>query len=97
MSEKITIDQVKQLAKLSKIELSDREAEKFKDEFAAILDYVNKLDELDLSGLKPTSQVTGLFNVTREDKHKQSKVTKKDLLDLAPNSDEDHILVNEVL
>ena len=97
MSKKITIDEVKKLAKLSKIDISEDEAKQFQDEFARILSYVKKLDELDTSGLEPTIQVTGLVNVERDDKIKNSNTTKKDLLALAPNSDDDYVLVNEVL
>jgi len=43
------------------------EKEKFSRDLSAILDYVDQLDEIDVSTVAPTSQVTGLKNVLRQD------------------------------
>lgn len=64
----ISKDQVKHIAKLAGLKLSSAEINKFKKQLSAILDYVEKLNELDTKGIEPTSQVTGLENVCREDK-----------------------------
>lgn len=54
-------------AKLANLPLTDEEKKKFEVQLSQVLDYVKKLDEVDTSGVTPTSQTTGLENVTRED------------------------------
>lgn len=56
------------VAKLANLPLTDKEKNKFEKQLSSILDYINKLNEIDTSNVKPTSQVTGLENITREDK-----------------------------
>lgn len=58
---------VKHIAKLANIKVTDEEIPKFEKQLTDILDYVKKLDEADTSTVEPTSQVTGLENVLRED------------------------------
>lgn len=58
---------VAHVAKLANIPLSDKEKEKFEEQLSSILDYVEKLNEIDTKNVEPTSQVTGLENVTREE------------------------------
>lgn len=62
---KIDIDHV---AKLANLPLSDEEKKKFEKQLDQILDYISQLNEVDTQKVEPTSQVTGLENVTREDK-----------------------------
>ncbi len=64
---KLTRDDVLKLALLARINLSDSEVEEFSEELSAILQYVEMLSGVDVAGLLPTNQVTGLTNVTRED------------------------------
>lgn len=59
---------VKHVALLAKLKLDQKEIKKFQEQLSEILDYVNMLKELDTKGVEPTSQVTGLENVFREDK-----------------------------
>ncbi len=54
-------------AKLTSLPLTEEEKKKFEKQLSSILDYVNKLGEVDTKDVEPTSQVTGLENVTRED------------------------------
>ncbi|MEK7518093.1 MAG: Asp-tRNA(Asn)/Glu-tRNA(Gln) amidotransferase subunit GatC [Patescibacteria group bacterium] len=60
------------VAKLANLTLSKEEQEKFESQLSSVLDYVNKLKEIDTKNVEPTSQVTGLENVTREDEVKPS-------------------------
>lgn len=59
-----TIDYVGVLAKL---ELSDKEKEAAKKDMASMLDYIDKLNELDTTGVEPMSHVFPVQNVFRED------------------------------
>lgn len=58
---------VSHVAKLANLPLTDREKNKFEKQLSSILEYIEKLNEVDTKGIEPTSQVTGLENVTRED------------------------------
>ncbi len=64
---KLTKDQVKHVAKLANLPLTDEEVTKFEGQLSETLDYVDQLNEIDTTGIEPTSQVTGLENVLRED------------------------------
>lgn len=58
---------VKHIAKLANLTLSEDEEEKFEKQLEETVEYIEGLSEVDTSGVHPTSQVTGLENVTRED------------------------------
>ncbi|HYH36504.1 MAG TPA: Asp-tRNA(Asn)/Glu-tRNA(Gln) amidotransferase subunit GatC [Candidatus Saccharimonadales bacterium] len=64
---KLTRDDVLKLAQLARLELTDEEVEQYSSELTEILRYVEQLSAVDVEGLEPTNQVTGLTNVTRED------------------------------
>ena len=59
-----TIDYVGILAKL---ELNDKERQQAKKDMASMLDYIDKLGELDTNGVEPMSHVFPVNNVFRED------------------------------
>lgn len=64
---KLTKKDVLHVAELSNLTLSDAEIKKFTPQLDKIIDFVAKLSEVDTEGVAPTSQTTGLTNVTRED------------------------------
>jgi len=68
----LTIEEVKKIATLSQLNLSEVEVAKFQGQLSEVLNYVEVLNELDTEHVEPTSQVTGLENVTREDEVKSS-------------------------
>ncbi len=80
----LTREEILQLAQLSRLSLTDTEAEKFGVELAAILKYVEQLSSVDVTGLSPTTQVTGLTNVTRDDVVIDYGYSKEDLLQNVP-------------
>ena len=63
---------VSHVAKLANLPLSEEEKKKFEKQLSETLEYVNQLNEIDIKGVEPTSQVTGLENVKREDVAKPS-------------------------
>jgi len=68
----ISKDQVKHVAKLARLKLTDKEIEKFANQLSGIFDYMEVLNEVDTDGVSETSQVTGLENVTEKDEiHKK--------------------------
>jgi aspartyl-tRNA(Asn)/glutamyl-tRNA(Gln) amidotransferase subunit C len=63
----LTAEEVKKIALLARIALSDGEVEKFRHDLSLVLDYVEELKLVDTEGLEIISQVTGLQNVQRHD------------------------------
>ena len=70
----ITNDDVRHLAQLSSLQMSDVEVELLRADIEKIINYINQLDELDTDGVEPTYQVTGLQNVWRDDEIIDSSV-----------------------
>lgn len=94
---KLTRDDVLKLARLSRLQLSDEEIERFQHEISLVLDYVEALNNVDTKGLQPTSQVTGLVNVLRPDKPIEYQAKPADLLKNAPGVHEGQFKVKRVL
>lgn len=69
--DKIGID-VKHVAQLANLTLTDDELKKFETQLDETLAYIENLNEVDTKNVEPTNQVTGLENVTREDIAKPS-------------------------
>lgn len=92
----ISRDDVLTLARLSSLQLTDDEIDGLKVDLDAIVGYITQLNELDTEGVLPTYQVTGLENVWRKDEVQQG-VSRKDLINLAPESDNEQIKVPKVL
>ncbi len=68
---KLSKAEVEKIAKLSRLELTESEKDKFADQMSAVLDYVGKLEKVNTDNVEMTAQVTGLENVYREDKAEQ--------------------------
>ncbi|MFZ1242889.1 MAG: Asp-tRNA(Asn)/Glu-tRNA(Gln) amidotransferase subunit GatC [Candidatus Saccharimonas sp.] len=95
---KISIQDVKHLAQLSSISLTDDAAtEALRENLEDILRYVEQLSELDTTGVEPTYQVTGLQNVWRKDVVSKQHVTRERLLKLAPEQANNQVKVPRVL
>jgi aspartyl-tRNA(Asn)/glutamyl-tRNA(Gln) amidotransferase subunit C len=94
---KLTRDDVLHLAQLARISLSDDEVDEFSGELSAILQYVEMLSDVDVTGLKPTNQVTGLTNVMREDKVKDYGYEPADLLKNVPSVQDGQIKVKRMI
>jgi aspartyl-tRNA(Asn)/glutamyl-tRNA(Gln) amidotransferase subunit C len=65
-------DQVLHVAKLARLRLSDEEVETMVGELSGILDHVDRIGNLDLEGVEPTSHVVALENVLRADEPRPS-------------------------
>ena len=67
MAETLNDDQVRQVAKLSRLRLSDEEVHHFAGQLSAVLGYVSKLNELDVEHVEPMAHAADVSNVLRED------------------------------
>ncbi|MFH1896403.1 MAG: Asp-tRNA(Asn)/Glu-tRNA(Gln) amidotransferase subunit GatC [bacterium] len=68
--------EVKKVALLANLTLTPQEVDKFSAQLSDVLTYIDKLNELDTSGVEPISQVTGLVNVFRPDEVKKDRDIK---------------------
>lgn len=90
-------EDVLKLARLARLSLNDDEIEAFRKELSAVLQYVAQLDKADVTGLEPTTQVTGLKNVMREDEVIDYGVRPEELLKLAPKTQDGQIKVKRMI
>ena len=94
--------EVKHIAKLSRLGITLKEEEKFQKDLSSILDYIASLDEVDVEGIEPTSHPLKDFlkskeNLMREDKERpetEGRVNK--LITASPDQDKRHIKVRAV-
>jgi len=80
----ISNDQVRHIAKLARLTLTDEEVKKFTKELAAILTYIEQLQAIDTSAVEATAQVTGLRNSFREDCVLHSTISPDAILATSP-------------
>ena len=92
----VSKDDVRHLATLSQINVSDEQAEALTTQLDNIVKYINMLDELDTEGVEPTFQVTGLQNVMRDDAIEE-QLPRETLLALAPDQEAGQVKVPKVL
>jgi aspartyl-tRNA(Asn)/glutamyl-tRNA(Gln) amidotransferase subunit C len=96
MAEKIDQTQVRKVAKLSRLELTEAEVEEFTGQLSAILDYVEKMNELDTAEVEPLAHCLPVSNVLREDCPKESLGTDRVLAN-APQRDGEFFKVPKIL
>ena len=93
---KITADEVRNVARLARLEIEPEAVEKMAAQLATILTYVDKLGEVDTEGVPPTSHAIALTNAFREDEVKPS--LDQDLaLDNAPRREDGSFAVPRVI
>ncbi|HUV67930.1 MAG TPA: Asp-tRNA(Asn)/Glu-tRNA(Gln) amidotransferase subunit GatC [Sedimentisphaerales bacterium] len=93
---KIDEAQVRKVAKLSRLELTEAEVQEFTGQLSAILGYVEKMNELDTDGIEPLAHCLPVSNVLREDCVTESLGTEKTLAN-APQRDGDFFKVPKIL
>lgn len=92
----VNLEEVRHLANLSEIDLTDDELKSLGTDIDNIVGYINQLNELDTAGVEPTFQLTGLKNVWREDKI-EPQLPREALLKLAPAAENNQVKVPKVL
>lgn len=87
---------VEKVAHLARLELAEDEKEKVMDDMNKILGFMDKLNEIDTSGIEPLVYMTNEINTVREDVIKQ-EITHEEALLNAPKHDKDYFLVAKVI
>jgi aspartyl-tRNA(Asn)/glutamyl-tRNA(Gln) amidotransferase subunit C len=94
---KISISEIEKVAKLSRIEIEAESIDSLAQEFSSILEFVETIQNAKTDGIEPTSQVTGLNDVWREDRVVNSQTSSKELLASAPEVLDGYVKVKKVL
>lgn len=92
MSNIISDETIEYVGILAKLELSESEKEQAKKDMGRMLDYIDKLGELDTEGIEPMSHVFPIQNVFREDEVTNSDI-REQLLSNAPESKDGMFMV----
>jgi aspartyl-tRNA(Asn)/glutamyl-tRNA(Gln) amidotransferase subunit C len=94
--QKITLHQVRHVAKLSRLALDEKRLEKFAGQLESILDYVAQISKVDVTGVEPMAHALPIYNVFRQDVIEPSLPLEK-VLQNAPDSDGPFFKVPKVI
>jgi len=93
---KISIDEVRYVAALARLELDPGEQERLTGQLDAILTYMEQLGEVDTTAVEPTAHVVALENVLREDEPRPC-LPREEALANAPDPARDHFGVPRII
>jgi len=93
---KITKDEVLYVAELARLDLDAAAIEKFAGQIGKILEYVDKLNEIDTAGIRPTSHAISLTNAFREDEQREH-IERELALANAPEKEDGSFIVPKVI
>lgn len=93
---RISEEQVKHVAHLARLAITEEEAEKFTKQLGAIIEFAELLNELDTDNVEPTSHVLDMKNVMREDKAKPG-LPVEEVLKNAPSHEYGQIKVPAII
>jgi aspartyl-tRNA(Asn)/glutamyl-tRNA(Gln) amidotransferase subunit C len=96
MASKITLDQVQHVAKLARLSLPPDRLSKLAGQLESILEYVDKIQKADVSGIEPMAHALPISNVFREDIVEPSLPVEKVLAN-APDADPPFFKVPKVI
>ncbi len=93
---KVSKEDVLHVAKLSQLDIAPEEVEMFREQLTQILDWQDKLNELDLTDMNPTAHVLEMNNVMREDETRPS-LSVKEALNNAPDKEGSYFKVPRIM
>jgi len=85
---KLSKQNVQKIAKLSRLELSDKEIDQYANQLSDVLEYFEKLKDINTENVEITAQVTGLENIYRDDIVDQCDVQSELVKQAADNEDD---------
>lgn len=92
----VSKEDVLHIAKLSKLNLTEEELEKYTNELSSIVDFANELSNIDVEGVEPTAHILNIRNVFREDEV-QPSYDREEILKNAPTKDAGCVSVPKVV
>jgi len=93
---KITSDDVRHVARLARLKITDDEVETFTNQLEAILEHAGAISALDTEGVEPTSHPLAMNNVFREDIVRKS-LSQDEALSNAPEAQDGRFKVPQIL
>jgi len=90
-------EQVQHIARLARVGLGEEDVDRFSEQLSEILEYFERLREVDTEGVPPTAHTLPLHNVMREDDRPQPPLDKESVLANAPVREGDHFRVRVIL
>lgn len=93
---KISLNEVKHVANLARLEISEEEAERFQHQLGSIIEFAEALNEVDTSNVEPTSHVLDIKNVLREDVP-QKGLPREEVLKNAPDHKDGQFKVPSII
>ena len=96
MTKRLTSEDVRSVARLARLQLSDEEVERLTQQLGEILTYVEQLNEVDTEGVEPMAHAIELSNVLRADDPRDS-LPREAALGNAPQTDGKYFLVPQIL
>jgi aspartyl-tRNA(Asn)/glutamyl-tRNA(Gln) amidotransferase subunit C len=88
---------IRQVAALARLELTDEEASRYEEQVGQILHYVEQLNAIDVTGIEPTAHAGALFDVVREDVATGGGLTRDEALSNAPMVAQDQFRLPKVV
>ena len=83
----LTTDEVRHVARLARLELTEQDIQRAEQQLSAILEHITLLQQVDVDGVEPTAQVTGLTSVWRDDQVTESLTTDEALANAPDQQD----------
>lgn len=90
-------EQVKHLAKLSRLELNEDEIEKLNQDLNDILNYVKKIDELDLKNIEPLTNIIEKLELREDEIIERNKEEREKILNNFPEKKDNYLKVPKIL
>jgi aspartyl-tRNA(Asn)/glutamyl-tRNA(Gln) amidotransferase subunit C len=96
MSKRLSLDEVRHVAKLARLRLTDEQLELYRDQLSTVLDHIGKLNELDVDGVEPMAHPSDLTNRLDPDEPVAS-FTVEQVLNMGPAIEDHFLAVPKVL
>ena len=96
MAERLTIDEVRHVAKLARLRLTDQQLHRYRDQLSTVLAHIAKISELDVENVEPLTHPGDLTTRLDQDKVGES-LPVETVLGLAPSTELDFLAVPKVL
>jgi len=96
----ITLKEVEKIAELARLKLEEKEKEKFAEDLSSVIGYIQKLSEVNVEKVEPMTGGTDLESITRQDDETKSisdPQTRKQILNAAPDREDDYFKVPSIL
>ena len=96
MPEKLTAEQVAKVAALARLKLDESETDAFADQLSKVLEYIERLEEVDTDEVAPMAHALEVTNVLRQDDQQES-LPRESALQNAPKTDGKYFIVPQIL